>query len=235
MKELWIQATESYNLPLTIGLIFFCGYWIISSIGIFDFDADVDVELDADIDINGGVFSSMLNFVNAADVPVMFVLTIINLSMWVISMISNDLLNPVGSLTVAGWFFIINFILSVIITKYITKPMAPLFHAIKNDVEAAEPLVGQSGKVKSRVLDHHYGQVTVLRNNTAPALVNCRLRESDEPLVRGEEILILSYDEKTKKYIVRALPSIKDEASPGLTTNQKSDIEESTEEQHLTE
>ena len=95
----------------------------------------------------------------------------------------------------------------MIIVKYVTIPIAPLFKAINDDVEAAEPLVGQLGKVKSRVLDHNYGQVEVLRKNDSPALVNCKLRESDEPLVRGEEVLIISYEKDAKKYIVRAFDS----------------------------
>ena len=167
MKELWIQATESYNLPLTIGLIFFCAYWIISSIGIFDFDTDIDVEVDTDVDLNGGVFSSVLNFVNAADVPVMLVLTLLNFSMWAISMISNELWNPEGSMSLASLFIIANLILSIFVVKILSKPLAPLFNAIKNDVEAAEPLIGQSGKVKSRILDHHYGQVEDLLGDEA--------------------------------------------------------------------
>ena len=149
VKELWIQATEIYNLPLTIGLIFFCAYWVISSIGIFDFDADMDIDVDA----GGSAMGSILGFVNATEVPVMFVLSVLNLSMWVISMISNELLNASGNIGVAAGLFIVNFIISVLIVKFVTKPLAPLFKAIRNDVEAAEPLIGQTGKIKSRVLD----------------------------------------------------------------------------------
>ena len=207
MKELWIQAIEIYNLPLTIGLIFFCAYWLISSIGVLDFDTDLDLDIDADIS-GGGVFSSILVFVNATEVPTMLMLTLLNASMWAISMISNDLLNPSDSLGVAAGLFVTNFIVSVFIVKFISKPLAPLFKAIKNDVEAAEPLIGQVGKVKSRVLDHHYGQVVVPRHNTAPALVNCKLAESDKPLVRGEEVLIINYDKESKRYTVKTLNNV---------------------------
>ena len=230
MKELWIQATEIYNLPFTIGLIFFCVYWLISSFGVLDFDTDVDVDLDTDVDINGGIFSTILSFVNAVEVPVMLVLTVLNAVMWAISLTSNEQFNPEGSLSIAGMLLIANFVISVIITKYFTKPLAPLFNAIKKDVEAAEPLIGQSGKVKSRVLDHNYGQVVVLRHNTSPALVNCKLRESDKPLVRGEEVLIISHDKAAKKYIVRAVSDSSEllgesisseiEASMGTTTRE---------------
>jgi len=237
VKELWEQATQAYNLPLTIGLIIFCIYWVVSSIGIFDFDADVEVEIDADaeVDLNGGFFGTIMNFVNAADVPVMLVLTVLNVCTWVISMISNEFWNPDHSIAIAAGLFIANFIISVILVKYLTKPLAPLFNAIKNDVEAAEPLIGQSGIVKSRVLDHNYGQVRVKRHNTSPALLNCRLSDTDQPLLRGDEVLIVSFDKDSKKYVVKSL-SVEDAtlASPlsSELPNQELNIDNQSE--HLT-
>lgn len=205
MKELWIQATEVYNLPLTIGLICFCLYWIISSIGILDIDADLDIDTDIDVEGGSSILGSLLNFVNATDVPVMLFLTVLNTFMWGISMLSNEWFNQSGHLGIAAGLLLVNFIISVLFAKYMTKPLAPLFNAIKKDVEAAEPLIGQTGIVKSRVLDHNYGQVEVPRLNTAPALVNCKLRESDRAMVRGEEVLIISHDKQAKKYLVRSL------------------------------
>lgn len=216
MKELWEQATQIYNLPLTIGLIFFCLYWIISSLGVFDFDSDVDVDLDveadADVSASGGVFNSILNFVNAADVPVMLVLTVLNVFAWVISMISNGFWNPNHSIGIAALLFVLNFVISVVLTRYMTKPLMPIFKAIRNDVEAAAPLIGQSGKVKSKVLDHKYGQVEVKRDKQAPALLNCKLSENDQPLVRGNEVLVVSYEQSSKRYIVRSMRAMEDKS-----------------------
>ena len=211
----------------------FCAYWVISSIGIFDFDTDVDIDLDmdadADVSIDGGIFSSILNFVNAADVPVMLVLTLLNVSMWVISMISNEQWNPDASLGIAALFFILNFIISVVVTKFLTKPLAPLFNAIKTDVEAATPLIGQSGKVKSRILDHHYGQVEVARDKNAPALLNCKLSDSDAAMVRGEEVLIVKYDKESKRYIVRSLAFNQKENSTSNSPNNEQITQTQTE------
>ncbi len=239
MKELWIQATEFYNLPLTIGLICFCAYWLISSIGLFDLDTDVDIEVDTEIDVGGagGIFSSILNFVNAADVPVMLILTLLDAAMWAISMIANGLWNTAGSAGIALGLLLPNFIISVIIVRYLSKPLAPLFNAIKNDVEAAEPLIGQVGKVKSRVLDSNYGQVEVARYHTAPALVNCMLRESDKPMVRGEEVLLISHDKAAKKYVVRSLSAEDDPLviSKSVTLDGDSeDNQETTQNENLT-
>ncbi len=200
-----------------------------SSIGIFDFDTDVDIDIDldvdadADLDLNGGIFSSIMNFVNAAEVPIMLVLTVLNAAMWAISLTMNEQWNPNESLGLAAVFFFINFIISVLITKFITKPIAPLFNSIKKDVEAAEPLVGQVGKVKSRIIDHNYGQIIVDRKNTSPALLNCKLSETDKALVRGEEVIVIKFEKNSKRYIVRSLTAQQEKltATQALTEQQE--------------
>lgn len=239
MKELWEQATQVYNLPLTVGLIFFCAYWVISSIGIFDFDTDVDVDLDLDADsdvsIDGGIFSSILNFVNAAEVPVMLILTVLNAFMWAISMSVNEHWNPEGNLGIASLFFVLSFIVSIFLTKYLTKPIAPLFNSIKNDVEAATPLVGQVGKVKSRVLDHNYGQIIVERDKNAPALLSCKLSETDNALVRGDEVIVVKYEKESKRYIVRSLSIQLEKVKADQAQNEEEpQDDEQSETNHLT-
>lgn len=179
-----------------------CAYWLISCIGIFDWGTD----LDAEVDVQGnGILGSFLSFVNASEVPLMLVLTLINVYMWAIAMLTNHVLNPANISWLALVLFMLNFIISVILTKYTTKPLAPLFKAIQDDVEKAPPLLGQTGKVKSRVLDHKYGQVEILRDKNAPALINCKLSETDKPLLRGEEVLVIKFDESSKHYICRSL------------------------------
>ncbi len=212
MNELWEQATQTYNLPLTIGLIICCVYWLVSTIGIFDFDTDVDVDvdIDADMDVNSGssgLFSSILSFVNASEVPLMLILTLINVYMWAIAMLTNHVLNPENISWLALVLFGLNFIISVILTRYTTKPLAPLFVSLQDDTEKALPLVGQTGKVKSRVIDHKYGQVEIPRDKDSPALINCKLSETDQPMVRGEDVLVVKYEESSQRYIVRSLSS----------------------------
>jgi len=164
---------------------------------------------------------SIMNFVNAMDVPVMFVLSLLNVYLWMGALVSNYYLNPDHSLLVAGGLFIVNFIVSVLAVKLTTIPLIPFFKAVGSDAEQTEPLIGQIGKVKSRVLDTSYGQVEVLRDKAAPALLNCKLSESDESLTKGEEVVIVSLDSESRKYIVRSL-SLTDHLSNGkLVVNPK--------------
>ncbi|MGC6466634.1 MAG: hypothetical protein ACON38_00025 [Akkermansiaceae bacterium] len=211
MKEIWDQAILSYNLPLTVllGLVFF--FWVVSLLGIGDFDTDLDADIDvaADADVDGnvqseGAFGFILRLVNAQDIPVMLVLSLLALFMWAFSLTLNFYFNERQSGGVAALLLAGNFFISVLLVKLVTQPLRPLFRSIKNDKEHQEPLIGSAGQVKSRVLDQDFGQCEVVRPKGAPALLNCRLAESEEPLVRGDQILIIGFDDEAQKFIAKS-------------------------------
>lgn len=199
-----------------MGVVVF--FWLLSLIGTVDFDSfDVDLDIETDVDGNVdtdslGAFGSVLKFVNAQDVPVMIILSLLSLFMWLISITSNFYLNPSHGELLAFLLLIGNFVISVLLVKYITLPLRPMLKALKNDKEHQEPLVGSTGAVKSRVLDDSFGQCEVIRPKGAPALLNCRLSSDKEPLVRGAEILVIDFDPKDQKYIVKSLESQKIES-----------------------
>jgi len=211
VKELWEQALLSYNLPFTVLMGLVAIYWLLSVLGTVDLDTldvDMDVSADADMDVDvssgGNVVGFALRFVNAQDVPLMIVLSLLALFMWLISIASNFYLNPGQSGFMASGLFLGNFILSALMVKTITQPLRPFLKALKNDQEHQEPLVGMAGVVKSRVLDADFGQVEVARHNGAPALLNCRLATGDEALVRGDEVLVIDHDDSKDRYIVKS-------------------------------
>lgn len=214
MKELWEQALIGYNLPLTVLLGLVVLFWLITLLGIFDLDAlDVDLDIDADADLNGvegvggNILGVFLKFVNAQDVPLMIVLSLLSLSLWALSIVSNYYFNPSQSIGLAMAFLAGNLFLSAFLVKVITHPLRPFMRNLKNDQELQQPLVGMSGVVKSRVLDSNFGQVEVPREKGAPALLNAILPEGKDALVRGNKILVIDFDEKLNKYLVQAASS----------------------------
>ena len=207
MKELWEQAILFYNLPLTVLLGFVVLFWLLSLLGTVDLDTiDIDLDVDADADgVDGavnGFFGFLLRFVNAQDVPVMIIMSLLTLFMWATGVLGNYYLNPAHNGWIALGFLFVNFILSVLLVKFTTQPLRPFMRAIKNDQEHQEPLVGLSGVVKSRVLDSNFGQVEVPRDKGAPALLNAILPEGRESLVRGDRILVIDFDQDKDKYLV---------------------------------
>jgi hypothetical protein len=200
---MWEQALLSYNLPLTVLLGCVLLFWIVSLLGV-GFDLDADADLDGDLtDGTSGFFGALLKFVNAHDVPLLLILSLLTLFMWMIAILSNYYLNPGNSPMLAGFFLIGNFFLSVLAVKYSTQPLRGFFRSLKNDDEHQEPLIGSAGIVKSRTLDQNFGQCEVPRPKGAPALLNCRLAEGEETLSRGDAILVIGYDDDTQRYIIK--------------------------------
>ncbi|WP_200392310.1 hypothetical protein [Roseibacillus ishigakijimensis] len=192
------------------GLLFVVGlYWVLSAAGAvdldsFDFDLDADTEGDSASAGGDGFLGFLLRFVNAQDVPLMIVLSLLILFMWALSIFANASLNPGESGLVAVGLLLPNFILSALLVKGVTQPLRPFLRSLKYDDEHQEPLIGLSGTVKSRVLDADFGQVEVPRGQGAPALLNAILPEGRDSLVRGDRILVYDYDPERDKYLVRA-------------------------------
>jgi len=213
MREFLEQALLWYNLPLTILMGVMGCYWLLSFVGTidldsldFDFDTEADGEFDTEVSGGHNVLGTVLKFINAQDVPIMMILSMITLFTWVFAIFSNYLFNPAGSGWIALGLYLGNFIVSTLCVKAITQPLRPFFRALKKDEESSVPLIGSIGTVKSRVIDKEFGQITVTREKGAPALLNAYLEEG--ALVRGETILILSYDEEKKRYLVKSAPEL---------------------------
>ena len=211
MREIWEQAILAHNLPLTIVVGLFMVYWLFSIFGIFGLDS-MDIDFDADLNVNsdGNTDShlptpimSALRFVNAADVPLMAILTLLSIFMWVGSMIANYYLNP----HLLEWLFLViflsSFVGSVILVKITTAPLVPLFRRMK-ELEKAEPAVGGTAIVISKEVDSKYGQAEQKRTKGAPAILTCITTE-ETPIPRGTEVSIVSYDKDTGIYKIRTL------------------------------
>ena len=207
MKELWDIAIQPHNLPLTCVVGLFMLYWSICILGVFGidtFDIDLDADLDGDAEaVVPSPIAAALRFVNATEVPLMAVLTILSVFMWVSSMMGNYYFNPELSDLLILSIFAGSFVVGVILTKMATAPLVPVFRKMK-ELENAEPAVGGVGVVLSKQVDQKYGQVELQRKEGAPATLNCRT--SDEtPISRGSEVIIISYDKDTGTYLVRKL------------------------------
>lgn len=206
MKELWEQAILPYNLPFTILLGLVVVFWVFSLLGAVAVDS-ADVDLDGDAGNLGDLPTTLLRVVNAGSVPVTVVLSILILVMWIASMTLNFYFNPGGSGLIAACFFLAAFIVAVVATKLITQPLVPFMRRLK-DAENASPVIGGVGVVRSIQIDSSYGQVEVERPDGAPALLNARLGADAEPAPRGTLVAVISMDEASGVYLVRALPPV---------------------------
>lgn len=188
-------------------------YWISCIIGVLgidtfdiDLDADLDPDLDADLDGDGGLpapVAALLRFVNAADVPLMAILSLLSVFMWVFCMMVNYYFNPEHRDWLILVIFFTSFVVSTILVKIATQPLVPVFRKMK-ELEKAEPAVGGTGIVTSKQVTCKFGQVEQQRSCGAPAILNCKTTE-ESPIPRGTEVAIVSYDKDAGIYLVRTL------------------------------
>jgi len=121
----------------------FMAYWVTVILGVVGVDA-LDVDLDADFnadgvdgdsgDAHGGVpgpIAAVLRFINAADVPLMAVLTMQSVYMWVMTMMANYYYNGELKDWLIITFFILAFFVGLVLTKISTLPLVPLFKKMK--------------------------------------------------------------------------------------------------------
>ncbi len=184
-------------------------YWLTCIIGVFGIDS-IDIDLDSDSDLNANANGdipapvvSVLRFVNAADVPLMAVLSLLSVFMWVGSMMANYYLNPEHLNWLILVIFFSSFVVSVILVKIATAPLVPVFRKMK-ELEKAEPAIGGTAIVISKEVDGKYGQAEQKRTKGAPAILTCVTSE-ESPITRGTEVAVVSYDKETGIYNVRTL------------------------------
>ncbi len=219
MKELWQEAIQPYNLPLTILLGLMVLFWLFNLLGGIgtdvlegDLGADVDADADAHFGV-GDVMSSLLLTINAGTFPLTIVLSLLILMMWIAAILLNYYFNPDHKTLAAFGFAFIALLLGIVATKAMTQPLVPFMRRLKA-AEDAPPVVGEIGVVRSIQLDAEYGQVEVIRPDGAPAILNARLDDDCGPLDRGSRVIIFGMDEKTGVYLASSLSS----ASPVSTT-----------------
>ncbi|MCW1921882.1 hypothetical protein OKA05_04920 [Luteolibacter arcticus] len=196
-------------LPLTILLVPVGIYWLLSIIGAVDHDL-FGVDLDStdghhgDDHPVGELMHGALRLLNAKGVPVMMVLSILIAYLWGCSMLGNLWFNPAltggkGLLVSVG-----GLAAAIVFTRLTVSPLRPLFLLMQDDPEAAKPVLGRSGIVRTAFVNEREGQIEV-ENSGAPLLLNARTAGDSTPLPRGSSVLIIRYDDATGIYIVRSL------------------------------
>lgn len=208
MKELFELSLNPWVLPFTVSLALCCLYWLMALLGTIDMDMfDLDIDLDTDTDIDGavgnsgGLFASFLQFINATDVPLMLVLSVISICKWFLNIAALVTYNQDGVWWIALLTWLGAFIVSCVITALVTRPLIPLFKAFKAGEDDEEPIIGREAKVVTSTLTEDFGQVRVLRERGSAALVHCKLASGGVPLKKGETLMIIAKEEGSSFYL----------------------------------
>jgi hypothetical protein len=217
--EIWNIAVSPWVLPFTVLLGLVAVFLIISLLGLFDLDS-LDFDMDGDgVDGNidsegaGGSFMhGMLKAVNATDVPLMMVLSLLSLFMWSFLILWHSSLSWAGIWWGGLLGLVLAFFASSILVRIVMVPCKPIFQAFKKGEDNAEPVVGQLCEIVSTTLTDKYGRVRVPRLKGSPAVVVCRLSEGQPTLEKGTFVLIYKYSKAEKLYLAKKADELTDQS-----------------------
>ncbi|MGH4137951.1 hypothetical protein [Clostridium sp.] len=203
MPELFKNAFTGVNIIPTVLLIFIVLYWVIAIIGVLDFDF---LDLDLDFDLEGGdtlgPLYALLAFLNAEELPFMFVFSILTLNFWIIAMLMYYLPIATGGL-LNTVLLIPAMMLSVIITKFVSFPLKVILKYSSMQEDGGSEVIGQLCTLKSNVKNGRLGQAEIKREG-ASVVINVKSENTVESFHKYEVAFVIRKDiEKNMYYIVK--------------------------------
>ncbi len=219
MSEVFEQAFRMVNLPFTVLLGLIVLYWLLVALGALDVHlfSDVDAHVEGDvhheIDHDAGGATKFMDFVGIGDVPVMVIVSVLGLAMWLGSMLSNYYLTG-GSQLFALAMLIPIFLVSVVVTRYVTMPLRPLFRLINKDRGAGEEVLGSVCLITTSEATPTFGQAEITRSG-APVLINVRTL-GDAVLVKGARAAVVRSDSEKGVYYITPMPSLESSQTQNL-------------------
>ncbi len=206
MNELFTTAVTGVNIiPTTLlGLVIL--YWVFVIVGALDLSSlDIDIDGDADLDSISGPLHSIMLLFKIGQLPIGFVISVIILVFWVLSMAMHLLPFKTGGI-LAGIIMLPSFVLSIFITKIILSPFEKAFRSrVKSELEE-EIIEGRRGVLLCDLTFGRLGQVEIKRNGS-PIIINVKMIKEEE-LQKGNEVLILKKDEEKDFYLITKLEGV---------------------------
>ena len=194
-------------------------YWITTFIagdlfGDAGADGDFNVDgADLDTDVAGGsddaaadqpLFQKALEFVNVGKVPFMMVYSVFKFVAWIITLASSVVLG----LASWGWksaiILIPVFFVAYIITRYATKPLVKIYHAMGYNGEEPQELLGRIGRMRSTISGDMIGAAEVkIQSDIVRINVKSKTGESI-----GYDAEVMIADESVDKKFYLVVPEV---------------------------
>jgi hypothetical protein len=133
-------------------------------------------------------------------VPFMIVMSVLTLCGWTFSITANYYFNPDLTWMRALVLLVPNFLLSVILTHFMTIPLKKLFKSLVEDKFVKLELVGMVATVDTGEVSDTFGQATI-RFDGAPITINVR-SSSKNKFTRGDKVLVVEEDKKERLFKV---------------------------------
>lgn len=204
MLEVLSESIRYVNLPFTVLLGVVVLYWLFVVLGALDLSTGGDADADGHAESGDhGWFGHMLHFINVGDVPVMLVASVLILCLWIGSLISNFYFTG-GSPGLALLCLVPNLVISLVVTRYVTMPLRPLFRYIMKEHGEERVVVGQMCQITTSQATDSFGQAEIATSG-APLLINVRTMDGSE-LPKGATAVVVQHDEARGIYFIADFP-----------------------------
>lgn len=210
LKEIWDLATSPGVIGFTLLLGPLVLFWVACFIGTLDFDfigvdfGDGGMDSGDGVTLFGGTVRWLFRFVHGDEVPIVALGSFLLVFQWGCVMAGNHLWNPDEDLKQAGTIAAGSLVPALLLTKFTGFLVRPMFRILKGTEGQAKPVIGRHGRVRSRVVDGHSGQVEV-EDPEVPLLINAHVAAGSEALVRGDQVVVTSHDDDRDAYLVTPL------------------------------
>ena len=176
---------------------------------------EVDGDLDVDAGGEGaggadgpgashGPFHGLLAAFRMRDVPITVSFSVLSFFAWISCLlaawISGRAGYDPGVLVRCAFAFVVAPTLALPLAKLATKPLAPLL--LTKRAKSAKDLIGKTCTIRTGQADEKFGEAVV--KDTGADLV-LRVRVEGSALKRGEEGLIVGFDEEREEYLVASM------------------------------
>ncbi|WP_262151526.1 hypothetical protein [Chryseobacterium foetidum] len=200
-------AFSPVNTVLSVLLILSVIYWLFTIITGLDIDIGLDADFDADVDIPDGHvhvpddasgWLQFLKFLNLDIVPITYFLTLSLLLTWLGSFYLESFFS--FEIWVSALLVIPIFLVSILLTKIILKPLNPFFREINHKGEISHDFLGRQGRLKSTIHGDKTGMLEVFVNKD-PMILMVRSKDGEE-IKHGTTVYIVDEDCEKRIYYV---------------------------------
>ena len=205
--DLYHAAFSIVNLPYTVLLILLVAYWLFVIVGLvnaeaFDIDLSADFDMDADVPSEiPGLGHQTLDFLNIGEIPVMFYMSIVAISMWVGSVKVNHWMDN-DNIWIALAVAVPNLFVGLMVAKVVTQPFRWL-NVRKKELNKFE---GMQCLVTTSEVSNEFGECEI-READSPIKIFARTQGA-ETLKKGDAAVIVSRQERDGNiYIVKKYQS----------------------------
>ena len=200
-------AFSPVNTVLSVLLILAVIYWLFTIITGLDIDVGVDADFDTDVNAPDGhvhvpddpsAFIQFLKFLNLDIVPITYFLTISLFFTWLGSFYLEVFTSP--TIWTAVLLVFPMFLVSILLTKLILKPLNPFFREINHKGEKPHDFLGREGRMKSTIHGNKTGILEVFIGSDPMTLM---VKSKDgERIEHGTTVIIVDEDPQRKFYYV---------------------------------